>query len=271
MATVALSGMGPPPPPPPPSTTTPTTPPAAATSGLCCPNCGASIKGELTADSAKLDTTSTSKQTLESAATAAVAAVGPVPPLPVHYKGYRRDSRDSVSSVRFENIADESGEDDSSDVENVRSRWRHLSETPPPTQQAGSSQHNCSTARHHWIASTTRGSLEIRSPAKDALLNSKRLNKSLPHNRSDSKLSVAGKGSETIVKPKERRVSGGGGGGGGRNSGGSRVDQLKAGGGAVQGGEDQQGGGGGGSLPRTLSTSVLRIKHRRSFWERVVG
>lgn len=26
-----------------------------------------------------------------------------------------------------------------------------------------------------------------------------------------------------------------------------------------------------GSLPRTLSTSVLRIKHRRSFWERVVG
>ena len=26
-----------------------------------------------------------------------------------------------------------------------------------------------------------------------------------------------------------------------------------------------------GSLPRTLSTSVLRIKHRRTFWERVVG
>ena len=26
-----------------------------------------------------------------------------------------------------------------------------------------------------------------------------------------------------------------------------------------------------GSLPRTLSTSVLRIKHRRSFWEKVVG
>ena len=26
-----------------------------------------------------------------------------------------------------------------------------------------------------------------------------------------------------------------------------------------------------GSLPRTLSTSVLRIKHRRTFWEKVVG
>lgn len=26
-----------------------------------------------------------------------------------------------------------------------------------------------------------------------------------------------------------------------------------------------------GQLPRTLSTSVLRIKHRRSFWEKVVG
>ena len=24
-------------------------------------------------------------------------------------------------------------------------------------------------------------------------------------------------------------------------------------------------------LPRTLSTSVLRIKHKRSFWEKVVG
>ena len=45
---------------------------------------------------------------------------------------------------------------------------------------------------------------------------------------------------------------------------------------------DESGGGGGGSsggaakspskntgLPRTLSTSVLRIKHRRTFWERV--
>ena len=27
-------------------------------------------------------------------------------------------------------------------------------------------------------------------------------------------------------------------------------------------------GGGSGSLPRTLSTSVLRIKHRRTFWEK---
>ena len=26
-----------------------------------------------------------------------------------------------------------------------------------------------------------------------------------------------------------------------------------------------------GSLPRTLSTSVLRIKHRRTFWEKVIG
>ena len=26
--------------------------------------------------------------------------------------------------------------------------------------------------------------------------------------------------------------------------------------------------GGSGSLPRTLSTSVLRIKHRRTFWEK---
>ena len=29
-----------------------------------------------------------------------------------------------------------------------------------------------------------------------------------------------------------------------------------------------EGGGAAGSLPRTLSTSVLRIKHRRTFWER---
>ena len=28
------------------------------------------------------------------------------------------------------------------------------------------------------------------------------------------------------------------------------------------------GGGPGGKLPRTLSTSVLRIKHRSSFWEK---
>ena len=31
---------------------------------------------------------------------------------------------------------------------------------------------------------------------------------------------------------------------------------------------DPSEGGGAGSLPRTLSTSVLRIKHRRTFWER---
>ena len=48
----------------------------------------------------------------------------------------------------------------------------------------------------------------------------------------------------------------------------SYQQQVSAGGGGNDGYEAQNEGQG---LPRTLSTSVLRIKHKRSFWEKVVG
>ncbi len=206
------------------------------------------------------------------------------------------NSRDSTPSIRLDDappsfvVHDPSPapppmqtSSSSSSLTSVR-RGRHLSDThneeasPSPSHSSSSSVVG-RAARQHWVTFAPRGSLEIRSPAKEmAMMHQGRLLSGgavggLTQNRSDSKLAVrsgAGTGGFSFAK---NQPSGGG------NKKGRRMKERSSRASAEkeqmhnrhQSGQDGGGGGGGGNLPRTLSTSVLRIKHRRSFWEKVIG
>ncbi len=139
----------------------------------------------------------------------------------------------------------------------VKEKRRHLSDNQSANSQhhfiKGPQAHSATAARRHWVSNAPRGSLEIRrSPCKDL-----GLNKTLPQNRSDSRLSARRGSAE---KNSRRRA---------KMSAGAMLGpaEAAAAGGAVGGAA----GSGGGGMPRTLSTSVLRIKHKRSFWEKVIG
>jgi hypothetical protein len=100
--------------------------------------------------------------------------------------------------------------------------------------------------RQHWIAAAPRGSLEIRSPAKEAAAanggaGGRRLTNSIDDKKLDPRRAMP-----STVHPAA-------------TTGDLTAEEKR------EGDEDV------GSLPRTLSTSVLRIKHRRTFWEKVVG
>ncbi len=187
------------------------------------------------------------------------------------------NSRESTPTIRF---------DEAPPAFNFKRR--HLSDTHEGATAApgapGASRSTAGAgARQHWVAVAPRGSLEIRSPAKDLVLQQQRqgggLGKGLVQNRSsDSKLTVLGPGERGGHRPFEQK-----------HSGGSRSRRSKrrmaaaaAAAAAAQEAHQalhgqapqaqaQQGVDASGSLPRTLSTSVLRIKHRRSFWEKVIG
>ncbi|TRY75848.1 hypothetical protein TCAL_08487 [Tigriopus californicus] len=157
-------------------------------------------------------------------------------------QAYRRDSLRSNGSAG-EGLRFEVGGSEGGSHATTRSKRRHRSDVSPVDFQ------DRRNLRQHWITSAPKGSLEIRSPAKDLAMQQNRFRPTLrerPQNASDSKLSCESP-SKTIVN--------------------ATKDSLTS-------GEDKSGGEDGnpeGTLPRTLSTSVLRIKHRRTFWEKVIG
>ena len=138
----------------------------------------------------------------------------------------------------------------------------------PSIKRRHTSDDRRTTIRQHWIMSAPRGSLEIRSPARDSLMlqHGGKLSKS-QKNASDSKLtrnvelplveetSPKATTSNKIFDKEEMLKS-------------VIKDKLEP---QHQHHHHHQAQQQGGNLPRTLSTSVLRIKHRRSFWEKVIG
>lgn len=154
---------------------------------------------------------------------------------------YRRDSLRSNGSGG-EGLRFEVGGTDGGPHATSRSKRRHRSDVSPVDFN------DRRNLRQHWITSAPKGSLEIRSPAKDLAMQQNRFRPNLrerPQNASDSKLACESP-SKTVVS--------------------ATKDSLTS-------GEDKSGEDGNpeGTLPRTLSTSVLRIKHRRTFWEKVIG
>ncbi len=129
------------------------------------------------------------------------------------------------------------------------------------TATGGSLEGAGARGKHHWIPVAPKGSLEIRSPLPSA----RRSTQALIKNRSDSKLSKAASKSKNRPSNSEDAAS----------ASSDNViavinaDSTKAKASSVASADEDVDVPG--ALPRTLSTSVLRIKHRRTFWEKVVG
>ena len=221
--------------------------PTSVASGGCCPKCGADLNNSAAAEEEEVKFQV--GQDTPPPLPPSVQVKFEVGPNPVRFEmGQASREPTPAPSIRLHQEEEEEEEDEGK-------KRRHLSEGKT-TSGAGFA------ARQHWVTVAPRGSLEIRSPAKELAMRG-RAGGGLTHNRSDSKLSV-----RPSAQP------------GGKALGGRRKKKLQASTQLNLAAEGQpeaaeKGGaassGGGASLPRTLSTSVLRIKHRRSFWEKVIG